>query len=126
MVKFGIIGVVATLTHLCVALVLNEIFGIVALWSNFTAFLAAWPVSYLGNRGWTFNTNLAHQHSIPRFGVASLSGLLLSQLIVWFVADVMGYGLRLALVPALVIVPAFSFLANRYWVFPANQQSAVK
>jgi len=115
--RFGTIGVAATLTHLISALVLNEILGVSVIWSNFTAFLIAWPVSYMGNFFWTFETGANHQKSMPRFGITSLTGLFVSQLIVWFVTGVMGQSLRIALVPALIIVPALSFIMSRYWVF---------
>ncbi len=115
--RFGMIGVAATLTHLVSALVLNEVLGVSVIWSNFTAFLIAWPISYMGNFFWTFETSATHLKSMPRFVITSLTGLSVSQLIVWFVAGVMGQGLRIALVPALIIVPALSFLMSRYWVF---------
>lgn len=119
--RFGTIGVAATLTHICIALVLNEAFGVLPVWSNFIAFLTAWPVSYFGNFFWTFQTSMRHQRSLPRFAITAVAGLLLSQLIVWFATDILGYSLRWALVPAVIIVPALSFLMSRYWVFPAQK-----
>lgn len=118
--RFGVVGVSATIVHFVVALVMNEQFGVSPLWSNLIAFACAWPVSYLGNYFWTFDTDSNHGKSILRFAIAAICGLLLSQLIVWVVAEYMGYSLRIALIPALMLVPVFSFVMSRYWVFPAD------
>lgn len=124
--RFGVIGIAATLVHYSTALVLNEGMEISPFWSNFSAFLTAWPVSYFGNFFWTFETGTKHHKSMPRFGITAVSGLFLSQLIVWIGTGVMAYSLRWALVPALIIVPGMSFIVSRYWVFPENKSTPVQ
>ncbi len=118
--RFGIIGVSATIVHYAVALLMNEFFGLPPLWSNLIAFLSAWPVSYFGNYFWTFGATGSHRESFVRFGVAAICGLLLSQFIVWVVAENMGFALRYALIPALLLVPVFSFAMSRFWVFASS------
>jgi putative flippase GtrA len=124
--RFVVTGAVATFVHVFIALLLNEGFGIASFWANFVAFLSTWPVSYAGNFFWTFETTAAHHKSMPRFGITSLTGLFVSQVIVWFVVEVMGQSLRVALVPALIIVPVLSFMMSRYWAFPSPRQSAAE
>ena len=123
--RFGVVGICATLVHMTMALLMNENFGVSPLWANLGAFLTAWPVSYIGNYFWTFGTTTSHGKSFFRFAFAAISGLMLSQIIVWGVADMMGYSLRVALVPALIMVPMFSFTISRFWVFPAQQKCGV-
>ena len=119
--RFGAVGLGATVVHYGVALLMNEFYGIAPLWSNLIAFLSAWPVSYLGNYFWTFSTSASHRQSFFRFAFAAICGLLLSQLIVWIGAENMGYSLRIALIPALILVPMFSFTMSLFWVFPARE-----
>jgi len=122
--RFATTGALATTTHICVALTLNEAVGVVPFWANFMAFLFAWPVSYLGNFFWTFETSSTHQWSVPRFGITSITGLVLSQSIVWISTEALGLSLRWALVPVIFVVPLVSFLMSRYWAFLSRTTSA--
>ena len=114
--RFTAVGAAATLTHICVALLLDA-GGLPALQANLGAFAAAWLLSYFGNHAWTFGGVAAHRQSMPRFLAVSLLALLINQLLVWGIVEVMKQPLAVALLPVVLVVPAISFLANRRWVF---------
>lgn len=124
--RFAITGGLATLTHIGVALGLNEHSGVSPLWANFMAFFVAWFVSYFGNYFWTFEKSSTHHWSLPRFGVTALAGFFASQFIVWLAVAVAGLSFREALVPVVLIVPAISFLMSRYWVFLSGTEPAIE
>lgn len=115
--RFGMIGVIATLVHVVVALLLHHLLEVSPLWSNAIAFITAWLVSYAGNWVWTFEAATTHRHSAPRFLIVALAGFALNQLIVLITSNWWGWPFWLALVPVVMIVPLVGFLASRYWAY---------
>lgn len=115
--RFAAMGGVATLTHLIVALTLNERLGLSALTANFLAFTTAILISYLGNHRWTFTRQGRHDHYLPRFLIVALTGMILNQLIVYGIVELGGWSYRLALAVVVLIVPLITFSLNRQWVF---------
>jgi len=122
-VRFGLIGVVSTLVHVAVALILHHFFGFSPLWSNAMAFMTAWMVSYVGNWVWTFEAATTHSHSAPRFFIVAAGGFALNQLIVLITSEWWGWPFWLALVPVVMIVPLVGFIASRYWAYRQSAAS---
>lgn len=122
-VRFGLIGVVSTLVHVAVALLLHHLFGFSPLWSNAMAFMTAWMVSYVGNWVWTFEAATTHSHSAPRFFIVALGGFALNQLIVLITSEWWGWPFWLALIPVVMIVPLVGFIASRYWAYRQSEVS---
>ena len=116
-VKFATIGGGATLVHVLAALTLNSLAHVAPLRANFLAFLVASCVSYLGNWFWTFDASSHHAFSLPRFAALSLSCFAVNQAIVYGVVEQLGQPLWLAMVPVVVIVPAFGFWLSKTQVF---------
>lgn len=119
-VRFAVVGMAATLTHVVAALALHGGMKLSPLWANFVAFCAAVLVSYFGHRGWTFAVEGRHGIGFPKFLSVALAGLAASQAIVYAMVEVIGWPYRLALVAVVVIVPGLSFLFIRHWAFSAR------
>lgn len=114
---FAAIGVAATLVHLAVAMTASEVLGLVPLLANFAGYACAVSVSYLGHARLTFGTPARDGRQFLRFATVSLLGLATSQAIVYGLADVAGLPFGLALAPALIIVPAMTFVLSKVWAF---------
>ena len=121
--RFAIIGGATTITHIIVALWLNEILGLTALTANFLAFATAVMVSYLGNHRWTFSRQGQHDRYLPRFVIVALTGMILNQLIVYGLVDLGRWSYRMALVIVVFAVPLITFTLNRLWVFDIPTQN---
>jgi len=117
LIRFGITGVLATLTHVLLFVALVEMAQLRPVWAAGPAFLAAVGVSYGLNYGWTFEASGPHHVMAPRFFVVALTGLGLNLLITWLVVDVGGYAYGLALAAVVVVVPLVTYLLSRFWVF---------
>lgn len=115
--RFIIVGGAATLVHFTAALAVHHIFHASPLWSNFLAFCMAFIVTYLGNYFWAFESRAGHVGAGLKSLCVSLTGLGISQFIVWGLADQAGLPFYLSLCAALMIVPIVTFSLNRYWVF---------
>lgn len=120
--RFAIVGMAATAVHIAMALCLNGLAAIPPLRANVLAFLMAWVISYLGNRGWTFAATTRHGVAMPRFLAVSLAGFAVNQALVFIITDLAGQPLWMAMIPVAVIVPAVSFLLSRLWVFAAHSR----
>lgn len=114
--RFGAIGLLATIIHVVVALALVEFAGLKVFWANIGAFCAAVSVSYLGNHRWTFACQGAHAHHLPRFLAIAALGLAIGQVTALAVVAAGGHH-RTAIVMVALMVPAFSFVACRLFVF---------
>lgn len=117
MARFGSVGVVATAVHYGVALVANAITG--PYLANVAGYCAAVSVSYIGHQRFTFRISpelALHRRRFPRFVATSLSALVLSQAVL---AGGLAGGIpdALALAGAVLIVPPYTFVVSRFWVF---------
>jgi putative flippase GtrA len=117
LIRFGISGVLATLTHIAVFVMLVEWANTRPLIAAVPAFLAAVGVSYGMNYRWTFAADGPHQVMLPRFVLVALAGLGLNLLITYLVVDVGGYWYGFALGAIVVIVPLGTFALSKWWVF---------
>lgn len=117
LMKFVTVGGGATALHVLTALALNSLVQIAPLRANFAAFLVASFVSYMGNWYWTFFGTSRHVFSIPRFAALSLSCFGMNQAIVYGVVELLGQPLWLAMVPVVIVIPAFGFWLSKTQVF---------
>lgn len=122
--KFGVVGIIATLVHVLTALYMHDILGLSTLRSNFIAFLIASSPSYFGNWLWTFEQNGTAAHTFPRFLALNGSCFCLSQALVYTTVEVMGFPMWLGMLPVVSIVPAVSYWLSKTKIFrpmkPAN------
>jgi len=114
--RFGVVGVLATLTHIAVAIAIVELVALPVFWANIGAFCVAAFVSYGGNHRWTFGRSGCHARYLPRFLSIAGLGLALGQIMVWAITEAGGH-YRVAIVTVAVTVPVFTFLASRFFVF---------
>ena len=116
--RFGIIGAAATLVHMGVAFVLYYGLDFAPLIANPIAFLLAWCVSYTGQFKWTFKDSGAqHKSSAPKFFAVSVLSLILSQIVVWVTAELLGLPFYLAMICVVFSVPVVTFILSKFWVF---------
>ena len=117
-VRFGAVGLLATLVHVGVGLSLAGGLGLAPLAANFSAFSVAVLVSYLGNRGWTFGQDGSGRLvQLPKFLLVALLGLALNQVLVFMLVERLAWTYGAALAVVVLVVPLVSFAANRWWVF---------
>jgi putative flippase GtrA len=121
MIRFALVGVVATCAHYLVAMGAVQYVNVYG--ANLAGYLAAVAISYFGHQRFSFQLSsreISHQAQFPRFLLASLGGLILSYLVL----AVMEAGLEaphwLSLAAAVCLVPIYTFLVNKLCVFQAE------
>ncbi|MBA4381361.1 MAG: GtrA family protein [Sideroxydans sp.] len=116
-VRFAVVGVVATVTHVAVLVVGVEWLGLHPVVASTLGFLAAVTDSYLLNRSWTFKSDVAHSQTLWRFVVVSLFGLGLNTVMMTSLVGYFHWWYLWAQVATLLIVPVSNYLLNRHWTF---------
>lgn len=120
LMRFGIIGVLAALTHYAIAIALAH-HGMLPAWANLIAFVVAFWVSYFGHRYFSFDAgDVAHQQTLPRFILVAVFGFILNEslllLMLHFTTMTMAVGL-----PFIIILTAcFTFVLSRQFAFDTS------
>jgi putative flippase GtrA len=115
--RFGVVGLTATAVHVTVFFVLTDGFAVDPTLATAVAFLGAMVVSYLANRRWTFRFRGAHRRTFGRYATVAVVGAALNALIMRVATTNLGWHKNAGLLAVLAVVPAFSYLGNRYWSF---------
>jgi putative flippase GtrA len=119
--RFLIIGGLAFLTHLACVLVTVSQFEIPPLAANCLGFLAAFSLSYLGHRNWTFSAEKqAHNTTLSRFAIVALIGFAINEGIYALLLQVFALDYRISLFATLCIAAVSTFFLSRNWAFHAT------
>lgn len=113
---FGAVGIAATLTHYIVAIVAVETVGMEVLTANFLAYCVAVSVSFFGHSVLTFRASMSRSRLL-KFVVVSVSALVVSQVILWFLTVIDLFGHRINMLAVVGVVPCYSYLLNKFWVY---------
>ena len=114
---FGLVGGVATITHVATALVAHDYGRFAPLTANFSGYVCAVLVSYFGHARLTFQRPALQGQQFARFVITSLSVLVLNQLIVFVGVNLIHAPFAWALVPAVIVVPVVTFAISKLWAF---------
>lgn len=115
LIGFGLVGVLSTLTHVCVATALIELLSARPPVANLVAFAVATVVSYTANTRFSFGQRL-NVATAWRFGLVAGAGGVVSTCITWLVERAGGhYALGIALV--VTVIPAFSYVGHRLFTY---------
>jgi len=117
LIRFGLTGGLATLTHVMVFVLLVEWAAVRPVFAALPAFLMAVGVSYVLNYRWTFTATGPHRVLLPRFVLISVTGLALNLLITYLFVDLWGLWYGLALLTVILVIPISTYLLSRFWVF---------
>lgn len=118
--RFGIVGILATLTHFGVLAGMLGL-GVGPVLSNATAYVLAVAVSFLGHHFWTYRAGGPLLPSFLRFMSASGAAFLVSTLLLVFLIRVVLLPDAVAAFFAAAVVPVITFIAFRIWVFRRRQ-----
>lgn len=122
--RYAIVGMLATMTHIGILVVLVEAFHQEPVFSSTVGFMVALVFSYFLNRNWTFQTNLAHSYALTRYVIISLFGLLLNSGIMYLTVNILGWWYLLGQFTVILIVPASNFWLNSSWSFRTIERAA--
>lgn len=117
LVRFGIIGVIASAIHTGCVIVQVERFHLAPLMANVFAFCIAFVASYTGHRYWTFAAQRTTGFALGRYLLVALTGFALNEALFYFFLRVYHLYYLFALLLVLFIVPGITFVLSKVWAF---------
>lgn len=118
LVRFGLVGVVATVVHFVVAVACVRQLGTDPRSANVAGFAVAFVASFIGQRRWTFSATTAPwRTALPRYFVVSVLGFAVNAAsYAWLLTHTsLRYDVALAIV--LLAVATLTFVLSRWWAF---------
>lgn len=120
LIRFGIIGVLAALSHYGIAVSLTNK-GVNAAGSNLIAFIIAFWVSYFGHRYFSFNAgDVSHLQTLPRFIVVALLGFILNESLLLFILHFTVITMAVGLPFIIILTAIFTFILSRQFAFDTS------
>lgn len=117
LLRFGVVGVAATLTNFVVTVLAIERLGLAPPVAATLAVLVAFGVSYGGHRGFTFRAPRDHRRHLPRFLLAQGAIFALCLAFTGWANDTLHWHHRWVAATVCVLWPLLSFFVARRWVF---------
>jgi putative flippase GtrA len=115
-VKFGMVGVLATLVHYGTAMALVSLRFTDLVAANVFGWLVALLVSWLGHRHFTFAKAEFKSASRLLFALVSLTAIAVSSAIAHLV-ELWNVPPSIGLLVAIAVIPAVTFIGHRFLVF---------
>jgi len=122
LILYGIIGMFSAAIDFAVYSFLVSICDINYLVSNCISVLAGITTSFYLNRKYNFKVKDHVRRRFLVFLAVGLSGLVLSDLILYFCIDLMQMDRLVSKLLSIVLVVFFQFLANRYFTFKPTKR----
>ena len=117
LIKFGIVGVIATLIDLAVLMVLKEFMKVDVLAASAVAFSVSVIANYILSMLFVFESSgNSKVKEFLVFVVLSIGGLLLNQFIMWLGTEIMTAYYLWVKAFALVFVPIYNFVTRKIFL----------
>lgn len=118
-IKFGLVGVVATAIDFLVLTGLTELLGVHYLTSAAAGFTISTIFNYLASMRYVFRSRFSaseRHKELLLFVVLSVIGLLLNQFFMWLFVEQVGLYYILSKIVATVFVMAWNFISRKLWI----------
>lgn len=117
--RFGLVGLAATLLHLTLAQAALWL-GTGPLAGNLIGFVAAFVLGLLGHYHFTFPGRGPFGRALRRYGAIAVAGFLVNNVVLIGLVALGWVSEAAALAIAILLVPALTFLASRFWGFSSH------
>ena len=116
-ITFAGVGVIGTLTHYAVLVILVQIAELTPVLASGAGFVSGALVNYCLNYRITFHSNKRHHEAIIKFFTVASIGLLLNTLVMALATEILYIHYLLSQMVATGLVLIWNFAGNRYWTF---------
>ncbi len=117
LIRFGLVGLLSTITHMGTLIILVEIFKFLPLVASTIGFILAVIISYILNYSFTFDATGKHAIIFPRYCTVCIVGLMLNTGIMYLTVEILGIWYVIGQVCTLLVVPVSNFTLNKLWAF---------
>ena len=115
--RFGMVGLTAATIHFSSVVLFVQTVGLNPLVANLFGFMVAFQMSYWGNRLWTFScSDVLHREALPKLIIVQLISFGANETL-FYIFLRMHLPYQLALLIVLSVLPIFTFVSSKLWVF---------
>lgn len=116
--RFGIIGVLAALTHYAIVILLFEYWHVNLALANLLAFTIAFWVSFFGHHHFTFQVGqISYKKTLPKFVIVAVLGFVFNETCLLTFHSLFQVSVSILVVIAIFLTAIFTFLLNRFFAF---------
>jgi len=116
-VKFAGVGVIGTLSHYTVLVLLVQLLDVEIVLSSSIGAIVGAMVNYSLNYRFTFSSNKRHKDTLWKFFAIAGVGFLLNALMMFLLADILKIFYLIAQIISTASILVWNFLGNRFWTF---------
>ncbi|MBD8500987.1 GtrA family protein [Paenibacillus arenosi] len=119
--KYGLVGVIGTIVHSGMLALMVEVFEMHPIGGTIIGFVFSLVISYVLNSIWTFKQANSSTTIFVKYALVCSCGLLLNIFIMYITVDIFNLSYIIGQGVAIILVPIFNYMINRYWVFNENK-----
>ncbi|MGO4961195.1 GtrA family protein [Jeotgalibaca porci] len=119
LMKFGVVGIIATVIDFVVLTILTETFGVYYLTSAAIGFIVATLFNYVASMRYVFNSRFGpheKRKELIIFILLSVVGLGLNQFFMWLFVEFFSIFYIFSKVLATTLVMAWNFVSRKLWI----------
>lgn len=117
LIKFGLVGILATFVYYLALWGMVEILNIPILWATSIAFALVTIENYLLHYKWTFRSSNAHTTAVPRFILMSAGGFIINFFIMFAGVKLLAFNYLLVQAVAIAMIVTWNFVLSHFWIF---------
>lgn len=118
LIRFGFVGIAATLIDYGIMVLLTELFGVNYLISSMISFCVSVVFNYIMSITWVFNVTGERKKAqdMTVFLVLSVIGLGINQLIMWIAVDKLHIFYMISKIGATAVVMVYNFITRKIFL----------
>ena len=119
LLKFGVVGVIATIIDFFFLFLFTDVFGMYYLLSAAISFVLSTLFNYVASMRFVFNSKFSKDEKSKElilFVILSVSGLLLNQFLLWFFVEKIALYYMAAKIVATFFVMMWNFVSRKVWL----------
>jgi len=119
LLKFGVVGVMATIIDFFFLFLFTDVFGMYYLLSAAISFVLSTLFNYIASMRFVFNSKFSKDEKSKElilFVILSVSGLVLNQVLLWFFVEKIALYYMAAKIVATFFVMTWNFISRKVWL----------
>ena len=123
LIKFGIVGIIATVIDFCVLIFMTDVLKVDVLLSTPVAFIVSLIANYVLIMMFVFKGGKnSKTKEFILFVVLSIGGLILTEALMWLGTDKMGINYKAVKIFVCVIVPVYNFITRKIFLEKKDEE----
>ena len=117
LIRFLLAGAAATMLQYLVLITLVELASANAVWASATGFVSGAILNYAINYKYTYDSDLPHSSSFPKFAVTAAIGLTINTTSMYVLFEKAQIFYVVSQILATILTLIWNFIVNTFWSF---------